>query len=455
LHPCYVIAPAKTLKAALTAGVPVVAADFIRNLREETRKGFYGRLKQGFYPLAAPRGYLDTGRAKAKAVDPVEAPLIREAFELYASGTYGIDTLRAEMQKRGLRTNRGEMLSRHGIANILHNPFYIGIIRLRKTDEVFAGIHEPIITKALFDKVQITISGRVFARHPNDPLQFRRFIKCSRCGLSLIGERQKGQVYYRCHSQSCRGATLRADHVENAVEENLRLLHLDDGDMGDVRDLLYELTVTERAREHERVAFAERDIANLTERLAALTDLLLDGSIDRDLFNERKAAFISARRQLEETRLPGSAKSETDRLRENIELGNMAWNMYEAGNTGERLQILKSVTSNFSYDGKELVFPMFSPFAEVREWAKMSECDPSRPYPRTSEGTLPSTMSSKALKLLRILKVTRPVSKLARKSPARHTARHETKKNIRATNDRKVSSRRYTGEKGRSSSKSH
>jgi len=29
----------------------VVAADYIRNLKEETRKGFYGRLKQGLYPL--------------------------------------------------------------------------------------------------------------------------------------------------------------------------------------------------------------------------------------------------------------------------------------------------------------------------------------------------------------------------------------------------------------------
>jgi len=32
----------------------VVAADFIRNLREETKKGFYGRLKQGLYPICAP-----------------------------------------------------------------------------------------------------------------------------------------------------------------------------------------------------------------------------------------------------------------------------------------------------------------------------------------------------------------------------------------------------------------
>lgn len=31
----------------------VVAADYIRNLREEVVKGFYGRLKQGFYPMPA------------------------------------------------------------------------------------------------------------------------------------------------------------------------------------------------------------------------------------------------------------------------------------------------------------------------------------------------------------------------------------------------------------------
>lgn len=34
----------------------VVAADYIRNLREETKKGLYGRLKQGIYPLPAPIG---------------------------------------------------------------------------------------------------------------------------------------------------------------------------------------------------------------------------------------------------------------------------------------------------------------------------------------------------------------------------------------------------------------
>src|SRR5689334_13693990 len=44
----------------------VVAAHYIRNLREETLKGFYGRLKQGIYPMPALLGYLDAGPGKTK-----------------------------------------------------------------------------------------------------------------------------------------------------------------------------------------------------------------------------------------------------------------------------------------------------------------------------------------------------------------------------------------------------
>src|SRR5712692_10597983 len=55
----------------------VVAADYIRNLREETIKGFYGRLKQGLYPRPAPLGYLDMGQGQPKTPDPKTAPFIR------------------------------------------------------------------------------------------------------------------------------------------------------------------------------------------------------------------------------------------------------------------------------------------------------------------------------------------------------------------------------------------
>lgn len=46
----------------------VVAADYIRNLREEAKRGIEKRLEQGFLPCGAPVGYLDAGKAKSKTI---------------------------------------------------------------------------------------------------------------------------------------------------------------------------------------------------------------------------------------------------------------------------------------------------------------------------------------------------------------------------------------------------
>lgn len=148
----------------------VVAADYIRNLREETRKGFYGRLKQGLYPLRAPIGYLDQGKGKPKTIDPIMGPMVRKAFELYGTGRYSLETLGEELHRFGLRNRNGNEVSRNGFSTLLNNSFYIGLMPIQKTGENFVGIHEPIINKTLFDRVQAVLAGKVNARtHPNHP----------------------------------------------------------------------------------------------------------------------------------------------------------------------------------------------------------------------------------------------------------------------------------------------
>ena len=115
----------------------VVASDYIRNLREETKKGLYGRLKQGIYPLGAPIGYLDQGGGKVKTIDPARASLVVQAFELYSSGKYPLNSLREELGRRGLRNKKGGMLSLTGMSVLLQNPFYTGLMRIRKTNQSF------------------------------------------------------------------------------------------------------------------------------------------------------------------------------------------------------------------------------------------------------------------------------------------------------------------------------
>ncbi len=195
----------------------IVAADFIRNLREETLKGFYGRLKQGIYPLQAPLGYLDCGKGKPKVPDLTRAPQVRQAFEQYDTGRFSLLDLVDEMYRRGLRNRNGRRVTRNGLSTILNNSFYCGLIRLRKTGETFPGIHEPLIPVALFERVQDRLHGRTHRKVTRHDFIFRQLLTCGECGKRLRGELQKGHVYYRCHTRSCPTKCIREEVVDEAV----------------------------------------------------------------------------------------------------------------------------------------------------------------------------------------------------------------------------------------------
>src|SRR5690606_15149993 len=102
-----------------------------------------GRLKQGLYPFRAPIGYRDNGRGKEKTICPVKGPQVRQVLELYATGTHSMRSLRAEAERLGLRGHTGRPLTLHGIEAILANPFYAGIIEIKRTGATFDGIHQP------------------------------------------------------------------------------------------------------------------------------------------------------------------------------------------------------------------------------------------------------------------------------------------------------------------------
>ena len=102
----------------------VIAADYIRNLKEEIRKGQSGQLTRGLYPFAAPLGYQNNGAGRHKTIDPVKGPLVRNVFELYASGEYSMRTLLIEMERMGLRTHAGTKVPKASLEAMLRNPFY-------------------------------------------------------------------------------------------------------------------------------------------------------------------------------------------------------------------------------------------------------------------------------------------------------------------------------------------
>lgn len=111
-----------------------IAEFYSDNLGQEVRKGMQQKLRNGGWPHMAPVGYLNlrvTGERKTEAVlvlDPEQAPLVRKAFELYATGDYTVSALALEVAALELRNTAGRPLSRSKVAELLHNKLYAGVV---------------------------------------------------------------------------------------------------------------------------------------------------------------------------------------------------------------------------------------------------------------------------------------------------------------------------------------
>jgi len=362
----------------------VVAADYVRNLRQEIRKGIDGRLKQGLYPLPAPIGYRDCGKAKRKEVDPISGPLVRKAFELYATGHYTVDELRVEMIGRGLRNRRGSPLSLSGMWHLLRQPFYIGLIHIARTGLTYDGVHEPLVPKALFDRCQAILSGRSYIRSGKHDFAFSRLIKCGGCGRSLIGELQKGHIYYRCHTISCRGTSLRESDAHAELCRLLSHLTLDEEELRDLGELREEAHATAKDDQAAALAQAKLSLGRCDDLLSRLTDAFLDGTIERDLFETRKAALLAERRGCLDAINDPPKEGTRLTLLKKLELGNMALQKAEMSISEKVREAVSIVLSNLVADGKQLGFMLLFPFDQLLEERISSNGAPYRAQPRIS-----------------------------------------------------------------------
>jgi len=362
----------------------VVAADYIRNLREEARKGLYGRLNQGIYPLAAPVGYLNCGKGRVKVIDPERAPLVQLAFERYATGTVGLRQLRKEMRERGLRTKSGRTLSLNCLSRMLNNPFYVGIMQLRRTGESFQGKHTPLVQKAIFDRVQAILRGKTITVASKHDFLFRRRVRCGGCRLHLIGEMHKGHVYYRCHNSDCKGASVREELIDDVIQKRLKLLIGGDREIGEIRELV-EAERRNADAELENVDGAiQLLLTKCDDRLARLTDALIDQLIDKKTFELRKRRLLDERRDLIDRRERVSQASlPRHKAFAHLELSNAAYSGYKLANADERRRIIEQVTSKLSARGKSPAITLKSPYQEIAAWRESQQCALARGTGRT------------------------------------------------------------------------
>lgn len=190
-------------------------AQFDNDVRSErTVAGMKAAAEQGRWTFPAPIGYrmVSTSGSSRLELDPVRAPLIRSAFERYATGNYEREQVLKKATAGGLRTRKGTKLSSQTFSSMLRNPIYAGRVSIRRWGIDRPGDFTPIVSEEIFQRVQLVLAGRrttitspYHKQHPDFPL--RHFVRCDRCHKPLTASWSKGRskkyAYYRCARAEC------------------------------------------------------------------------------------------------------------------------------------------------------------------------------------------------------------------------------------------------------------
>lgn len=291
----------------LMEGVLAAIAQFDNDLRaEKTSLGMKEALKRGRWTFPAPLGYRNVRRpdgTKTIEPDPERAPLVRRAFELFASGLYTKREVLDQMTTSGLRTKRGRKVGLQSFGYMLKHPLYAGRIRNDAWGIDVVGDFEPIVDEHTFYRVQAILrdskaAGKRHRRHnPDFPL--RRFVRCGVCEKPLTGgwsrsKTGKRYAYYNC--PKCQGVSARKEDLEERFLELLDNLKPKPEYLEALRESVLEVW-RERERHLEEIKpVLQQKLATLEEQKKRLVD-----------------AFVYKRSIDEET-----YKSELDRLRAEI-----------------------------------------------------------------------------------------------------------------------------------------
>jgi DNA invertase Pin-like site-specific DNA recombinase len=138
---------------------------------------------------------------KKYIINEANAHIVRKIFNDYLNGV-GCISIAKELNSLGIKTTRGNLWENRTVEYVLQNPVYIGKIRWNtkgKTHRNYAdeniiisdGIHEPIVSEEIFNKVQdlIAYNKKKHSHYSHSEVKYEYMlhglVKCSDCGASL------------------------------------------------------------------------------------------------------------------------------------------------------------------------------------------------------------------------------------------------------------------------------
>lgn len=236
-----------------------------------------------------PFGYYIDEEQK-HAIDQTLAPIVVEAFTMYADG-YLIKDIVNHFNAKGITTRLGKKMSYNIVQYMLTNRKYIG--EFRYNDIVIPDAVPAIVSKDLFERVQRRMEQNKHApaRHKaEDDYLLTTKLFCGKCGALMVGEAGTGRKkevhrYYKCvnaKKHTCDKKTVRKLWIEDlAVQKAMEIIH-DEVVIDYLVDRIFDLQGEENPR-LPRLRLQLEDVENRIKNIITAIEqgIIFDSTKDR------------------------------------------------------------------------------------------------------------------------------------------------------------------------------
>jgi hypothetical protein len=285
------------------------------------------------------------------------------------------------MTELGLRTLKGNKLSKSGVENILKDSFYCGIAMSKKYGN-YAHRYPKLITRELFDKCQQVRSKRNINPHKtlSRDFIFKGLLKCQNCGCSMSAETKRKPsgltfTYYSCTNAKgiCKRVYVPEKDLLKPVYEVLeRFESITEDTQNQLVDKLRESTEMEVVFHKAQINRIQTEYDNTKTKQSRLLDALLDQSITKDIYDKKHQELHD---QIQVLEIEMSEHSKADYEYQNtvatvISVARRAKSIFDnSSEPARKRQFLSYILQNPTVNEKKLCFAIASPFNLVLELA--------------------------------------------------------------------------------------
>ncbi len=283
----------------------------VRQSGEDIKQKLLNKAKNGGTVGRAKLGYINDrkdfdGRlVNTISLDEQRAPLIRWAFEQYATGEYSTTKLAALLAEQGLTTRKSSKwperpLSRSQLGQILRDPYYLGMVTFK--GHVYPGRHEALITPDLFNRVQQVIDARV-KRGQRDRVHnhfARGMLHCGRCHdvgrehrlIFAEAKNHASQIYeyFLCRGRQdglCDLPYLPTAELERSLTREFASLRLSPDAIDEAKGEVQVALKHVLSRHADQRARLQKELKKLDVQEERLVDLAADGALATDKLRTR------------------------------------------------------------------------------------------------------------------------------------------------------------------------